>query len=219
VIEFLIRLCETDPVALAASEQPGDLLNLAYGFYRFGLTMARDDLGESPTDSASRLASDIRADPAKHLQSIIRALSALLGAAVDGKTFEWVVQPKTKLLFRGSRNAQKAILFTPEGPHSLEQSVIFGAVQCLDGEEGRMVRRCRREVCRRIFLARRPKQIFCTRQCASAAAFERYKRERGEEVYRAEHRRTARASWRTKQRRLGRSVTPRIKDAAKSKGV
>ncbi len=67
------------------------------------------------------------------------------------------------------------------------------------------------EKCRRIFLATRPKQIFCGRRCANAATFERYKRERGD-VYRAEHRKTARASWRLKQRKLGREFKQKVKD-------
>jgi len=219
VIEFLIRLSETNPVELAASEQPGDLPNLVYGFYRFGFAMPRDDLGESPADAANRLASDIRADPEKHLRPIIKPVNALLAVAADGAgTFHWSVQPKTELIFRGKGNGPKAILFTPEGSHALEQSVMFGAIQCLDSEEGRMVRRCKREACRHIFLANRPKQVFCTRKCASAAAFEQYKKGLGEVAYREEHRKAARHSWRTRQKKQGRVVRPRIKDT-RSKGV
>jgi hypothetical protein len=81
--------------------------------------------------------------------------------------------------------------------------------------EGAMVRRCAREKCQRVFLASRPKQVFCGRPCASISAFERYKEGMGEEAYRAKHRKTARASWQWKQRKLGRSFKPRIKDGPK----
>ena len=50
-----------------------------------------------------------------------------------------------------------------------------------------MVRRCEREPCKRVFQAARPKQRFCSHKCASAAAFENYKRQIGEEAYKARH--------------------------------
>src|SRR6516162_3383921 len=102
-IDFLIRLCEVDPAALTTSEEPGDLLNLAYGFYRFGFMVPRDDLGESATDAANRLASDVKADPAMHLRPIIESVNALLAVAADRHgAFHWSVQPKTEILFRNS---------------------------------------------------------------------------------------------------------------------
>jgi hypothetical protein len=211
-IEFLINLSQTDPAAIAASEQPGDLLNLIFGLFAYGLVWPRGDLKEE----VERMTLAARANP-QLLRRPIELLGTLLAAMADGGSFEWPLVPRTTLVFdRASTPACRMTMRTPRGARELEQSVLFAAMLLLSNTEGEMVRRCARETCKRIFLAARPKQIFCGRRCASAAAFKRYQQELGQDAFKAKHRRAARVSWRRKQRKLGRTVKPRIKD---DKGV
>lgn len=223
-LDFLIRLSETDPVVLA-SGQPGDLPNAIFGLYRFAfLVLQNERVSHGRPDEIDRLTESLRRRP-DLLRPIIDSARDLLAAAADGGRFEWNLDPGSKLIFDGAKDAasnQRLVLSNAkEPPLGLEQAVAVRAMQYLGTEAGGTVRRCARSLsCRRIFLATRPKQLFCTRRCASAAAFERYKAGLGEEDYRASHRKTARASWRRlKQRRLGRKVTPRIKDPRKEKGA
>jgi hypothetical protein len=214
-IGFLIRLSETDPAALLGSERPGDLPNLIADLYRFRLiSSVKTEAG------VKRLADSVRSN-AMLLEPLPALVGKLLTAAADKQHFEWKLQPGTKAIFEGTVEATspgRMILFTPEGPRDFQQAVVMTAMQFLNRDGGDMVRRCARQACKRIFLASRPKQIFCDRPCASAAAFDRYKLDRGEETYRAEHRKTARTSWRIRQRKQGHTVKPRIKDIVKPSG-
>jgi hypothetical protein len=220
-IEFLIYLSNTDPAALAASERPGDLPNLIMGLWRFGIVSTLFRFGRvSPSGDLRRdveqMAQAVRAN-SQLLRPTIELVGKLLATTADGGSFEWPLVRGTSLVFdRASKPAWRMTMQTPRGASDLEQSVTFSAMLLLSNTEGEMVRRCARQACKRIFLAVRPKQVFCGRRCASAAAFERYKQERGQDAFKAEHRTAARVSWRRKQRKLGRTVKPRIKD---DKGV
>jgi hypothetical protein len=211
IIAFLIRLSQSDTGALFSAERPGDLLNLAHDLLHFRFVLAN---GDAPTrETADSLAQWLRSRPDRFLRSI-ESLRKLLDAVAGRGQFQWELAKGTKVTLdaKALKAGDVVRRFTFSSAGAFEQAMILGAMLALASEEGPMVRRCARESCQRIFLAGRPKQIFCGRPCASAAAFERYKHERGEEAFRTEHRKTARASWRLKQRRLGRTVKPRIRD-------
>jgi hypothetical protein len=195
-IKFLIGLSETDPAALVASGQPGDLINLVFNFYRFhylgGAAMARDEA----VAEARGLADALRANP-ERLELVVESLKLLLTNTADGGRFELPLLPGTKAVSYFTSDARRThFLWSPRDDRyeGLRQAIVYGALQLLHTQEGAMVRRCARQTCHRIFLAARPKQIFCSRRCASAAVFERYKQKLGEDAYRAKHRETARHS-------------------------
>jgi hypothetical protein len=132
------------------------------------------------------------------------------------------MQPGTKLTFKGSGKSalgERLAILSPPDFDGFTQAITFRAAQFLDSPEGHMVRRCAREACKRIFLATRPKQIFCARPCASAEAFERYKHDLGRDEYSKRHNKSAREAYRHKQRLLGRKVNLRIKKGSTGKGI
>ena len=189
-IEFLLRFSDTDPVALAGSGQPGDLINLVYNLYRFGYIGDAVMTYDEAVAEARDLADALRAKP-ERLGLVIEGLKSLLGAAADGGRFELPLLPGSKAVFDFVRDGRRTnFLWSPRADRyaGLRQAIIHSALHLLATEEGEMVRRCTRDACQRIFLAKRPKQIFCTRACASAAVFERYKQTLGEAEYRAKRR-------------------------------
>jgi hypothetical protein len=193
---FLIRLSETDASTLIASERPGDLPNFVHGFYRFNFLAAQGDL----RNTVLRLADAIRADP-RPLKATIEKVRALLSALADGERFEWEFRRGSAVVldgaaFKADKDRGGVVLLSPSG--ALDQAVV-AHVMCTFGEireVAAMVRRCKRERClskvsgrNRLFVATRPRQIFCSRQCGSADAFERYKRS---EKYAEAHRKASR---------------------------
>jgi hypothetical protein len=195
-VQFLIALSETDVAALDNLERPGDLLNLVAGLYRYGFISAGSG---DPAREIQRRATEIRADTAL-LHRCIETNRKLLAAVADKTRFDWALLPGSKFILDATRNVGSIGHwghFTPMGSQALEQTVVLQAMHLLSDEEGRLVRRCRRLSCGRIFLATRPKQIFCSRKCASASSFENYKRQIGEEEYKAKHRVSALQSWRS----------------------
>jgi hypothetical protein len=187
-----------------AGEQPGDLLNICAGLVSRGWLLRPRQDGVLVADPY-RLAQDFRADP-QTLERIIEELRQLFDAVADGRAYELRVLPGSSVVFdAGALKAGKPPYIwhrEQTGRDGMVQAAVWSAIGTLDhSEEGAMVRRCQREACRRVFLATRPKQVFCGRPCASAAVFERYKQKLGEEGYRAKHRETARLSSRRKRRR------------------
>ncbi len=214
-IKFLIEVSETDPGELVSPERPGDVLNFAGRLCQFGLmrVVVMEELG------AKDLADRIAANPKRALDPLITNIRSLLDAAADGKVVTFSIPPRSQLCFdaQPQRVTEQTLKYSPNwrtdrtnhlartagcglslprGSSLPTQLAVFTfhAMRALDSEEGAMVRRCRRESCRKIFLAERPKQIFCTRKCAGAAAFERYKQNLGEEAYQAQHRARAKLS-------------------------
>ena len=198
IINFLIGLSQTEAAVLLSPERRGDLLNLARDLLHFGLAKPHKDV--PPAKRIEATAFIIRGAPDR-FQDVIASLRKLLSAIADGKEFLWELGEKSLILDAGALKSgdptNPSIYFWPIT--ILEQSVIIGAMLELASAEGAMVRRCSRHVCGRVFLAARPKQVFCTRQCASAAVFERYKENLGEEEYRAKHREVMRR-WSRKKR-------------------
>jgi hypothetical protein len=229
-IAFLFQLVNSDPVALVEAEktgtQPGDLTNLAYGLLMFGLLPPpRDKKGayvkEIPREYADEVLAWIRANPAR-LRPTIDGVRKLLEAAADGLDIEEIILPGTRVAFFGSRPAGSRASFgtpvTDDAGKGLAQLVWLTVHRLLDSEEGELVRRCKREACRCIFLASRLNQEFCSRKCANAIAFERYKAKRidevGEEAYRAEHAKAVRNSQAIARRRKSISVSlPPVRQA------
>jgi hypothetical protein len=217
VISFLMRFSQCETGALLSPERPGDLLNLAHDLLRFRLATPVE--GVVAGKEIESIAFRLRTHP-EQLQAAIKSTRALLAAVADGKQFEWEFeQGSTAVLDAAALKAgDPARRFVYLWPHGfLKQTVVVGAMLALNSEEGAMVRRCARSICGRLFLAARPKQVYCGRQCASAAAFERYKRNLGHEAYRAKHGETALASWRLKQRKLGRTPKQRSKTNRKER--
>ncbi len=212
-IEFLIEVSGTDPSELVSSDRPGDVLNFVSKLYRFGLKPAVVEMRVGLRD----LADQIETHPKRTLDPLIAKIRTLLDAAADGRNISVTLPAGSKLCFSASyqrQMEQEFLEYSPQlvhrllpghsiftlgipsgSPLSAQLAVfIFHAMLQLDSEEGSMVRRCQRESCHRVFLAGRPKQIFCTRKCAGAVAFERYKQKFGEERYQARHRESAKES-------------------------
>src|SRR5215469_2462377 len=161
-IQFLIRLSATDPGALDNPERPGDRLNLVAALYHHGFIHAK---GSDLRAEIQRHTEELRAKDGL-LQPLVDATRKLLAAAADKRRFEWNLLPGSKFIFDGARSPEsfgRGLHYTPPGQHDVEQVLILGGIALLAGEEGAMVRRCARNQCERIFLANRPKQIFCQR--------------------------------------------------------
>jgi hypothetical protein len=185
---FLIRLTETDASALIASERPGDLLNLVHDLYRFNFIAAQGDL----RGTVLRLADAIRANP-QSLKITIKKVRDLLSALADGGRFKWGFRRGSAVVldgaaFKADKDHGGVVLLSPSG--ALEQAVVSHVMFILreTREVATMVRRCKRERCRRLFVAARPRQLFCDRKCRSAANFERYMRS---EKYAEAHRKAS----------------------------
>ena len=213
-IGFLIHLAETNVATLLAPESSGDLLNIARDILRAGLLLPPK---QAPLDlEMNGLAAWLRTNPTQ-LEAAISALRKLLAAVADAGQFEWTFAQGSKVRLSGvalKAYGQGLAFSSPSSPPSAaDQAIVLAAMLTLSSHEGAMVRRCARADCpgRRVFLATRPKQIFCSRSCASNAVFERYKqrqiKELGEEEYRAKHARSASAS--AKRRRLKKSKSNR----------
>jgi hypothetical protein len=213
-LKFLIRLAETDPVALVASDQPGDLINLVWGFWRFSYIGIPGETLDAKRAQARKLAEEIRAKP-EMLVAVVDGVRRVLVTATGRGHGEFQLLPGTTMsIYRTPDGWVHSILYSPgDDPAALRQVGMYAAVTMITTEEGQMVRRCARKPCRRFFLATRPKQIFCSRQCASTVAFERYKQALGHEAYKAKHRETARHSYRVRTRRQGHRVKPRIQES------
>jgi hypothetical protein len=224
-LKFLIGLSEVDLVALLSSDHPGDLLNLVWGFYRFAYLGTNSLTLDEASEQARDLADAIRAKP-ERLGRAIDGVRSLLKSVTEGNEVKLEFLPGTAMVIRISpEGTRDSFLYSPirRSYEGLRQTLMFKTMRLLDTEEGQLVRQCARKDCRgphgerRLFLASRPKQVFCGRRCANAATFERYRRRVDDEAYRAQHREAARKSWRRKQGLLGRKIEPRIKGAAKEK--
>jgi hypothetical protein len=213
VINFLIKIGETDPVVLASSGRPGDVFNFIDDLREFGLGATLIDV--------QKLATEIAIHPRRTLGKLVEDVRDLLAAAADGKQFIMKLPSRSELKFnatvtrqfeqkldisasfvsrwfRSSRQlpALDFIVLSLAVPQSSSWAAqlevfVFNAMRHLDSEEGAMVRRCRREACRKIFLAALSKQIFCTRKCQSTTAFARHKKKPG---YVEKHRTSAKKS-------------------------
>jgi hypothetical protein len=228
VIEFLIAVSETDPVVLASSGRPGDVLNFVVDLAQWGLGVALID--------TTALASEIRLHPKRTLGKLIEDTKRLLAARADGGEFRLRLPKQGELKFNAgvTRQTEKALdvpaptayrhsslvpmvltLDVPQGASLAAQLevFIFNAMRDLDSEEGAMVRRCQREACHRIFQANRPKQMFCTRKCQNAVTFGRHSQKPG---YVEKHRKAARES--ARQRREKERKRVRLQELLKSRG-
>jgi hypothetical protein len=189
MIRLVIAMADWGADAFFSEDRPGDLLNATYAFcYVFGFEVGD---AEDGAEGARALAQKLREEPAI-LRSAVARLRTLLAAAADGGRYELGLETNSRAIFDGSALKAGNSLVTIVKSPTLEQAVTLGAMALLSQEEGAMVRRCARKTCGRIFLAARPKQIFCGRQCASAAVFERYKQKLGEEGYRSKRREVTR---------------------------
>jgi len=173
-LEFLIQLSESDPAALVSSEQPGDLLNVCAGLAR--LVHPLPDGGEKVPHPGAFWMEQFRSHPAL-LTQLIKELAEFLLHVADDFQCSITPRPDTRFVITPE--------FRIESRHPIQSvAVVLGWLLVLVGPTFKP-RRCNREACRRIFIPNRPKQTFCTRKCASAAAFERYKEKLGPEAYRA----------------------------------
>jgi len=201
-LKFLVQLSESDARSLAASEQPGDLINVVWSFYRFAYLGGTENR-ERAAAKARELAESIRVKP-ERLQRVIDEVKLILKSAAERGRYDLTFLPKTQMFAVFSADSGRTLfLHSPwdEDYLGLRQAIVYGALVVLGTEEGRMVRRCVRKVCGRIFLANRPKQVYCTRRCVNASNFERFKQEIGIEAYRKKHAETVRKSYRWKHRK------------------
>ncbi len=215
-IEFLIYLSGIDPLELANSGPPGDLINLAYNFFRwgilqpdrgFGRTLSRENLTREAviealsTSEADMFASQIKADPSI-LLPVRDVVRELLEAAADPRPALTRLLDGTEVCYDGRcAVGYRLTFFTPPGPRALEQAVRLAASDILNHEGAELIRRCLREECRRIFVASRPNQDYCSRKCVNIAGFERHKAKIGEEAYRVKHAKAMKKSRQIRQRK------------------
>jgi hypothetical protein len=195
-ISFLVGLGRRSAQDLLSGEQPGDLLNVCAGMVRGGLMWLLDG---APAQGAEHFAQLFRANP-KSLETLLTELRRLLDAVADGGTYELAIEPDSKIVLdAGALKAgdlkRGSTMHHPSNEKGMVQCVLFAAQRLLSNDEAAMVRRCDREPCKRVFQAARPKQRFCSHQCASAASFENHKRQIGEEAYRVKHREAVKRSY------------------------
>ena len=207
-IAFMLTLSQTEPQTLLAAAQPWDLLKLCAGlcerriFWEPSKTTRRG--AEWLAQESEWLAQRFRAEP-DALKELIEELRKFFDAVADGGRCEIRFMSGSAFVLKAAAPEaprQRPFSFeTPAGRDGFIQSVVLGAALYVAWSPEAMVRRCAREACRRVFLATRPKQIFCSRRCASAAVFERYKKKLGEEEYRARHTALAAKNRRRKAKR------------------
>jgi hypothetical protein len=228
LVGFLIALAERDPAAPVALGRLGDAPNLAQDLIRFGLTGRLRYPGLDPQALTARIV----AHPARVVGAIVREVRALLAAVADGREYQIRIPREAWLAFDGKSSkllenvgfpgpqawranaGETGGLFALAVPadkmwSSLAPSFIFNAMRALDSEQGVMVRRCRRQACRKVFVAARPKQIYCSRPCNSAVAAETHREKVGSAKHRKEHAEQARKSY---YQTRGREVPNRIFD-------
>jgi hypothetical protein len=213
-IEFLLYLAKVDPVALVESDPPGDLANLAWWMVKYCIAPLPFESdgnyeGQNLAEMVEKLETWIKSDP-KTLGPTIRGVRQLVTAAADGTQIMMPLVEGSVTTFQGKEKGGRRVTFgVPRNAGGLgrgwAQTVCLNVQNLLDTEEGELVRRCNREQCREIFLASRPNQEFCSRKCANAVAFERYKEKQideiGEEAYRAQHAKAVRQSQQTRRRK------------------
>jgi len=221
-INFLIRLSEIDLAALATSNQPGDLINLAYDFFGFGILypgrgfgrpikswedwadLVATDWTEFPTAEADAFAAQLKNDPSI-LEPTQDAVLRLLAAAANHRGIGVELLKGTAMIFDARLDGHERTTFLapaePDAPRqALRQTVTLATALALSGAGAELVRRCKREQCPRIFLASRPNQEYCSRKCVNIAGFERHKAKIGEETYRVKHAQAMKKSRRRGQR-------------------
>ena len=163
-LEFLIDLSCKDITKLVTGK-PGDLDNLWFDLVRFNrlsLEFYKKHLGE------------IRGEP-EQLRLIIEKIGELLDALVGGKPFGHELEAGTKLEFEGGRTKDERPSAWFSSPHLLQATLLTAAVWFSEAKGSTLIRRCVESPCKRIFLARRKSQKFCSHKCASAAASRAYK--------------------------------------------
>lgn len=219
-LRFLIKLAQIDPAALVSDERPGDVANLCSDLGRFGFVPA---LVADPKLSLQTMVKLITENPKRQLEPLIAKIRELLDAAADGDALVIPLRAAFDLVFDASglkslesqglpaavaHRVQQPAQFTfrltakPQGTLDLRHhwiTFLFNSMRSLDSEEGAMIRRCLRERCKRVFLASRVSQVYCTRSCTMAENFRQY-REReiareGIETYRQERNRVSSKSY------------------------
>ncbi len=196
----MLALSQSDPHLLLTDEGLGDLLKVCTGLRKRGFCWDPREEPFSLAHESERLADSLRADP-RALETLIDLLRRFFDVIADGLRFEMKLDGAILVIDAQAIKAglsQRGGFDTPSTRDGFVQSVVLGtALYCLYSDEAALIRRCKRESCQKVFFATRPKQIFCTRKCASAATFERYKQTLGEEGYREKRREVMR---RRKQR-------------------
>jgi hypothetical protein len=162
-VEFLINLASIeDPEKL----RPGDRLNLIDDLHRF-LEIEED----------GHLASEVKRlelEP-KHLTETIDGVREVVEAAAEKQNVEFQLKGSRLLVFRGDRIGRRgAVLLDGE----LRDTMIDCAAADIEDAEPWQICRCAEPECRKIFMAGRKGQKFCSHACANVVAGR---------VYRGEH--------------------------------
>jgi hypothetical protein len=203
-LEFLIRIC-------AGSGQP-DPLDCFHWFGYLAPPHVR-------TGTATRNLADAVWAKAETFAPLVSELRLVLAAAAEGGHYELPIPSDSNMVAEFAPSARQTFLRTSddgdENDLGLRRAIIFGAMRLLNTEEGLMVRLCDRQPCRRIFLKTRPKQIFCSRRCASAAAGVRFLVKYGEEGARLKHRESAKHSARLRRLRRKRQARDGLLSSAR----
>ena len=154
-INFLIRLSEIDLPALATSNQPGDLINLAYDFFGFGILypgrgfgrpikswedwadLVATDWTEFPTAEADAFAAQLKIDPSI-LEPTQEAVCRLLAAAANHRGIGVELLKGTAMIFDARLDGHERTTFLapaePDAPRQgLRQTVALATALALSG--------------------------------------------------------------------------------------
>lgn len=158
-VEFLIRFARIeDPEEL----RPGDRLNFIDDLRRYF-----ENVGEG---KLARELAEAEAKPA-NLKDAIEAVRELFNAVVDRKRIPLPQKEKITIIFDGSRLGDERGVVFRDG--SLRDAMADTAADDLEDAEPWQICRCRE--CRKLFLAGRKGQIYCSHPCANAVAARQYR--------------------------------------------
>jgi hypothetical protein len=162
-LRWLIALTSLD--LKIARAHPLDLQNLAYDLERW--------LGSYDDPALARQIRKLLQRRAL-FQPLIDELSALLAAVADRAKFSYCYSDGRVDIDAGrlEKKSGRAVSYRFT---NLLDAVIHVAIHDLTRHDALRVRRCREQSCRKIFLASRRSQSYCSRRCANLQASQRYR--------------------------------------------
>ena len=175
-IEFLVMLAGLEPEKLGTAGRPANVADLGhvtgvfYELCRF-------------TQGARRYYEKWVGPLAKEpwrLQPAIDEMRRLLGALADGQDYDMGLDPDTRIRIFGVQfhrtPFRSPLPFVISNPTIIQGLVVTAIFYLALNRDSCLIRRCREEKCRKLFLAVRKSRVFCSHQCASDASVRRFRR-------------------------------------------
>jgi hypothetical protein len=163
-LKWLIALTTLDLRELAKG-RPGDLPNLVYDLEKW--------LGVYDDPKLSGQIHKLLRRPAL-LQPLIDQTSALAAAVADRRKYSYRYSDGEVEIDAGrlEKGDSRAVAYRFS---DLLDAVVHVAIHDLSRYDALRVRRCREQICHKIFLASRRSQIYCSHRCANARASRKYR--------------------------------------------